>query len=256
MEGDEDVEERGASMDLSAAGLVCKKKNEEMESCGSAANFLLGVAINAGKSGEIESSNKEGAGGEEGEKGGGGDLFVSMSDDNGNTSPFASNSSTHGSPPPDVALPSQLTNGSPPDVDAPTKMPATLVCKPTRARPRTSKKFGRGKHRGGNCRFTLHRAINITPPPPGAADVYGAGDLPATNSKSKKKLSKATILRCLKTSERKRLSAKDQITVANKKLHVATNQCKALAALAQDRRRESNLACHQAKCFVDGMRTR
>jgi hypothetical protein len=155
------------------------------------------VAFNAGKSDEIESSNKEGAGGEEGEKGGGGDLFDSKSDDNGNTSPCASNSSTHGSPPPDIALPSQLTNGLPPDVVTPTKMPAMLVCKPTCARPWTSKKFGRGKHRGGNRKFTLHRVINITPPPPEAADVYGAGDLPATISKSKKKLSKATILQCL-----------------------------------------------------------
>ncbi len=218
--------------------------------------FLSGVAIIAGKSDEIESSNKEGAGGEEGLKGGGGDLFDSKSDDNGNTSPCASNSSTHGSPLPDVALPSQLANGLPPDVVAPTKMPAMLVCKPTHVRPRTSKKFGQGKHRGGDRKFTLHHVINITPPPPDAADVYGAGDLPATNSKSKKKLSKATILRCLKMSKRKRLSAKDQITVANKKLHVATNQCKTLAALAQDRRRESNLACHQAKRLVDGMRDR
>ncbi len=100
------------------------------------------MAINSGKSDEIESSNEEGAGGEEGLKGGGGDLFDSKSDDNGNTSPCTSDSSTHGLPPPDIALPSQLTNGSPPDVVAPTKMPATLVCKPTRARPRTSKKFG------------------------------------------------------------------------------------------------------------------
>ncbi len=86
MEGDEDVEEGGASMDLSAAGIVCKKKYEETESCGSAADFLSGVAINAGKSDEIEISNEEGAGGEEGLKGGGGDLFDSKSDDNGNTS--------------------------------------------------------------------------------------------------------------------------------------------------------------------------
>jgi hypothetical protein len=71
MEGDEDVEEGGALMDLSAAGVVCKKIYEETEPCGSAANFLSGVAINAGKSNEIESLNEEGAGGEEGEKGGG-----------------------------------------------------------------------------------------------------------------------------------------------------------------------------------------
>jgi hypothetical protein len=34
MEGDEDVEERGVLMDLLAAGVVCKKKYEETESCG------------------------------------------------------------------------------------------------------------------------------------------------------------------------------------------------------------------------------
>jgi len=34
MEGDEDVEEGGASMDLSAARIVCPKKYDETESCG------------------------------------------------------------------------------------------------------------------------------------------------------------------------------------------------------------------------------
>ena len=61
MEGDEDVEEGGASMDLSAAGIVCPKKYDETESCGSAAHFLSGAAINAGKADVME-------GGGEGEK--------------------------------------------------------------------------------------------------------------------------------------------------------------------------------------------
>jgi hypothetical protein len=42
MEGDEDVEEGGASMDLSAAGVVCKINYEETESCGSTADFFIG----------------------------------------------------------------------------------------------------------------------------------------------------------------------------------------------------------------------
>ena len=98
----------------------------------------------------------------------------------------------------------------------------------------------------------LHHVINIMPPPTEAADVYGAGDLPATNSKCKEKLSKDTILqcikaskRCLRTSKRKCLSAEDQITVTNKKMQ-ATNQCKSLATLVRDKWRESNLALHEA----------
>ena len=54
MEGDEDVEEGGASMDLSAVGIVCQKKYDETESCGSASHFLSGAAINAGKADVME----------------------------------------------------------------------------------------------------------------------------------------------------------------------------------------------------------
>ena len=54
MERDKEVEEGGVSMKLSAAGIVCKKKYEETELCGSAAHFLLGAAINASKADEME----------------------------------------------------------------------------------------------------------------------------------------------------------------------------------------------------------
>jgi hypothetical protein len=53
MEGCKEVEEGGASMDLSAAGIVCKT-NEETELCGSADHVLLGAAIIAGKADEME----------------------------------------------------------------------------------------------------------------------------------------------------------------------------------------------------------
>jgi len=58
MEGDKEVEEGEALMDLSAAGIVCKKIYEESESCVSAAHFLLGTAINAGKADEMEGGSK------------------------------------------------------------------------------------------------------------------------------------------------------------------------------------------------------
>ena len=55
-------------------------------------------------------------------------------------------------------------------------------------------------------------------------------------------------------SEKKRQIAKDKIAVANKKIHRATNEYKSLAVLAQERRRESNLALHHADCLMTGMR--
>ena len=45
-------------MDLLAAGIVCKNKKGEMKLCGSAAYFLLGMAINAGKADEMERGGK------------------------------------------------------------------------------------------------------------------------------------------------------------------------------------------------------
>ena len=50
-EGEKEVEEGGALLDFSAVGIVCIWWNE---SCGSAADFLLGAAINAGKDDQME----------------------------------------------------------------------------------------------------------------------------------------------------------------------------------------------------------
>ncbi len=46
MEGDDDMEEEGLSVDLSAAGVVCPQKYDETDSCGSAAHFLSDMTIN------------------------------------------------------------------------------------------------------------------------------------------------------------------------------------------------------------------
>ena len=63
-------------MDLSAAGIICRSKYEETESCGSASPFLSCAAINASKADEMEGGG-EGEIGPElelEEEGGGGDL--------------------------------------------------------------------------------------------------------------------------------------------------------------------------------------
>jgi hypothetical protein len=46
----------------------------------------------------------------------------------------------------------------------------------------------------------------------------------------------------------------DKMVVVTKKLHTAANDCKTLAVLAQERRRESNLALQHADCLITGMR--
>jgi hypothetical protein len=56
------MEEGRASSDLSAVCIVCQKKYDETESCGSAAHFLSGAAINAGKANEIEGGGEGGIG--------------------------------------------------------------------------------------------------------------------------------------------------------------------------------------------------
>ena len=43
------------------------------------------------------------------------------------------------------------------------------------------------------------------------------------------------------------------MVVVTKKLHTATNDCKTLAVLAQEQRRESNLALQHADCLITSM---
>ena len=122
--------------------------------------------------------------------------------------------------------------------------------KPIQSRPKTSNKFGRGKRRDDDRKTIL--TIYPILPNPQAADVGGITHYrPPTIAKSS---AKRQLIRCLNMSEKKRQIAKDKIAVANKKIHRATNEYKSLAVLAQERRRESNLALHHADCLMTGMR--
>ena len=232
MEGDEDVEEGGASMDLSAVGIVCQKKYDEMESCGSAAHFLSGAAINAGKADVME-------GGGEGEKdpelelleeGGGGDFML----DNDNTkSQCASNNHTYGSPPLDVALP-QPTHGSPPDV----------VLPHNRKMPKRKSKFGKGATRGGDRKSsrsdtTVERHAELAVP----AYATAAGDPVISDSVAAvKRLNKRQLQQRLNRSTKKLKCAERKVTSTRKKLLTTKEHCKQLARLASERRKDAQLA--------------
>ena len=122
--------------------------------------------------------------------------------------------------------------------------------KPIPSRPKTSNKFGRGKRRGGDRKTTL--TIVTILPAPQAADMGGvAGNRsPAIAKKSTKK----QLIRSLNKSEKKRQMTEDKMVVVTKKLHTTANDCKTLAVLAQERRRERNLALQHADCLITGMR--
>ena len=120
MEREEEVEQGVASStNLSAVSVVCSKKYEETELCGSAADFLLGVAINAsvGVSGD--------------------DVAVVpflLAVDNDNTKGQCAS----------INLPQQPIDNLPPDAALPHK----------RKMPKTKQKFGKGARRGGNTSST------------------------------------------------------------------------------------------------------
>ena len=224
MEGDEDVEEGGTSMDLSAVGIVCQKKYDETEPCGSAAHFLLGAAINAGKANVME-------GGGEGdkdpelewlEKGGGVDFML---DYDNIESQCASNNHHYGSPPLEVALP-QPTHGLPPDV----------VLPHNRQMPKRKSKFGKGTTRGGNQKSsqsdtTVERHAELAVP----AYPTAAGDPVFSDSVAAVKwLNKRQLQQRLNCSTKKLKCAERKVTLTRKKLLTTKEHCKQLARLASE----------------------
>ncbi len=121
--------------------------------------------------------------------------------------------------------------------------------KPIQTHPKTSNKFGRGKRRGGD------RKTTGTIDPILASQAADEGGVarhcsPTIAMKSTKK----QLIRSLNKSEKKRQMTEDKMAVVTKKLQTATNDCKTRAVLAQERRRESNLALQHADCLMTGGR--
>ncbi len=89
----------------------------------------------------------------------------------------------------------------------------------------------------------MDTADNILAPEAAAVDVDNVvADCPSTMSK----FTKAQLLRRLNESEKKRKIAKDKVDLTTKKHCVASDECKILAALAQEQQREGNLAHQEA----------
>jgi len=121
--------------------------------------------------------------------------------------------------------------------------------KPIRTHPKTSNKFGWGKRRGGD------RKTTGTIDPILASQAANEGGVACHRPPTiAKKSTKKQLIRCLNKSEKKQQMTEDKMVVVTKKLHTATNDCKTLAVLAQERRRESNLALQHADCLMTGMR--
>ncbi len=196
------MEEGRALSDLLAVCVVCQKQYDEMESCGSAAHFISGEAINAGKAHEREGGG-EGEIGPElevEEEGGGGDLVDFLLDNDITKSKCASSNHTHGLLPPDIALP-QPTYGSPPGVALPhkRKMPCS-----------------------GRC---------------WAGDAVSSDSVVVV-----KRLNKKQLQQRLDCNTKKLKCAEKKVAATRKKLITTKEHCKQFASLAQDRQKDSPLA--------------
>jgi hypothetical protein len=121
---------------------------------------------------------------------------------------------------------------------------------PIRKRPKTSNKFGRGERRGGNLKSTGAVGMILSAPESEATDnddpeaVAEDNNGVASNRPviiNETKLTKAQIVSRLHKSQKKHQRDEDKIDAVTKKLTTAINECKTLAALAQEGRRESNL---------------
>jgi len=272
----EEVEE-DVGVDLSA-GVVCKKY-EEPESCGSAADFLLGVEMEGDPTGRMDVEGGALMAVET-------DLFLNTNDSNKCQCPSPIVESTTAVDDAnvgtdfvvvdilavddntnvgkdqvhkdalavsDVHILADCVDDDQVDEDVlaadDVDILADFPSKPIQTRPKTSNKFSRGKRRGGNRKTTL--TIDTILPTPQAADVGGVAchHPPAISKKSTKK----QIISSLNTIEKKRQMTEDKMVVVTKKLHTAANDCKTLAVLAQERRRESNLALQHADCPITGM---
>lgn len=218
------------------------KKYDETELCRSAAHFLLGVAINAGKADVME-------GGGEGEKDpelelleeGGGDLMF----DNDNTkSQCISNNHTYGSPPLNVALP-QPTDGSPPDVILPHNH--------NRKMPKRKSKFGKSATRGGNRKSSRSvTTVEWHAEPAVPAYVIAAGDPVISDSVAAVKwLHKRKLQQRLNHSTKKLKCAERKVTSTQKKLLTTKENCKQLARLASKQWKDAQLAHLNAERIIN-----
>lgn len=120
--------------------------------------------------------------------------------------------------------------------DAETEDPLNVPTLPVtnKRMPKTSKKFGRGKTRGGDRKGA--RATRV--PQVVTTEVIGSNPPSSSNtSVPKKKITKLQLSKQLTKSMNKRKQSEEKAERAQKKLAIATANCKTLAALAQERRK-------------------
>ena len=111
--------------------------------------------------------------------------------------------------------------------DAETEDPLNVPTLPVtnKRMPKTSKKFGRGKTRGGDRKVARATRVGFNPPSS------------SNTSVPKKKITKLQLSKQLTKSMNKRKQSEEKDERAQKKLAIATANCKTLAALAQERRK-------------------
>ena len=279
---EEEVLLEGVGMEMEAeemgqdlpGGVVCQKNYEEPESCGSAADFLLGVEMEGDTSGreeveaavsslEVNDSNKCHADV---------DVDIAFDDIQDLLPPVDVNlavgvemeAEEMGQDLSDVNLAvnndQDFNATTPVDVDQVEDYLAVdkhLPVKSKRKMPKRKKKFGKGAKRGGDrksCRQVDPSAL-VDPTALVNPTALVAMERPtATAAVPVKRMNKKQLHRSLHCTTKKLICAKKKATTTAKKLSAAKAQCTTLAKIARDRRKESNLAHQNAESKVNAIR--
>ena len=116
--------------------------------------------------------------------------------------------------------------------------------------PKRKHKFGKGAKRGGDRKSC--REVDATALVDPTALV--ARERPTTTAVPVKRMNKKQLHRSLHSTTKKLICAKKKATATAKKLSAAKAQCTIIAKIAQDRRKESNLAHQKAESEVNAIR--
>ena len=136
---------------------------------------------------------------------------------------------------------------------------STTTLKPLLLRkkmPKRKHKFGKGAKRGGDrksCRHVLPTAL-VDPTAIALVDPTALVARERLTPIPVKQMNKKQLHRSLHCTTKKLVCAKKKAVTTSKKLTASKAQCTILAKLAQDRRKESNLAHQKATSEVNAIR--
>jgi hypothetical protein len=122
--------------------------------------------------------------------------------------------------------------------------------------PKRKHKFGKGAKRGGNRKscWCVESAAPVDPTAIALVDPTALAAMERPTAIPVKRMNKKQLHRSLHCTMKKLGCVEKKVETTSKKLTASKAQCTLLAKLAQDRRKESNLAHQKATSEVNAIR--